>query len=97
MNRSRYDIGTFYADDEPCSKSLVIDLDYEDWQKFEKTPLYRELMDWLEESGLPCAAPSRTGPEPRVPVPVECHDRHPVLQLIVSVISKLRIRQTAAL
>lgn len=44
-----FDTITYYADNLPYRQEVVISLEYPDWCKFEKTPLYRELIEYFHQ------------------------------------------------
>ena len=48
-----YEIITLYADNVPHRKGLMISLEYPDWCEFEKTLLYRDLIEHLEHLEIP--------------------------------------------
>lgn len=49
----KYEITTFYADNVPYQKALMISLEYRDWCEFETTPLYQTLISYLEALEIP--------------------------------------------
>lgn len=91
MKGSRYNMGILFADDDirQARFSFLISLTGDDWLKFKKAPVYQELMDWLKESDIPFEGPRQREPEPKVPSLGEYRGQHPVLRLVVTIISSI--------
>lgn len=47
MKGDVYSFATLYAGNVPRYRALRISLEYHDWCEFERSPVYRELMDYL--------------------------------------------------
>lgn len=89
MNGSYYKTGILFAGDDIRQPrfSIQISLSSDDWLKFKKAPAYQELMNWLEESEIPCRVPQQV--EPGTAESRGNQRRHPVLQLIAPVVSSI--------